>query len=52
MNGSGKELQVQADEANPLGVEVDKAKSEGKEELQMVTTVFVRHGQRLAEYPE
>jgi hypothetical protein len=52
MNESEKELQVQADDADPLGVEVDNAKSEEKEELQMIPTVFVRHSQRLAEYPE
>jgi hypothetical protein len=52
MNESDKELQVQADEVDPMGVEVNETTPEGKEKLQMVLTVFVRHGQRLAEYPE
>jgi hypothetical protein len=52
MNESKNELQVQADVADPLGVKADKANPEGKEELQMVPTVVVRHGQRLDEYPE
>jgi hypothetical protein len=52
MNKCDKELQVQAGEAGTLGVEVNEAIPEEKERLQMVPTVFVRHGQRLAECPE
>jgi hypothetical protein len=52
MNESENKLQVQTDEADPSGVGVDEAKSKEKEELEMVPTVFVRHGQRLDERQE
>jgi hypothetical protein len=51
MNESEHKLQVQTDEAGSSGVEVDEAKSQ-EEELEMIPTVFVRHGQRLDERQE
>jgi hypothetical protein len=50
MNESKNKLQLHPDEAGSSGVEVDETKS--KEELEMIPTVFVRHGLQLDEHRE